>query len=454
MNKRLKLQVALAVVMVSAGCFPWFLNHVFGGSEYSDFEIAFYNDISEKLNFDGTVVNDPDIKGEAIYMVLEAEKLILDSREIGLQGKVLLKVDRYPQYYYGDRLRVSGFLKKPFDQFPGSQDSNFVYSDYLAKDGIYSVMYSPMVWKTEGAGDGWSVLFWFKNSIKEKISELFKEPAAGVIGGILIGTRSSVPSEVMDAFNRAGLTHILAISGYNITLLINIMALLAKSFSRRGRFIFTIAVIAFFSALTGFSASVIRAALMGGLSVFALQSGRKSQALTVILLSGTIMVLINPKIMLSDISFQLSFLSTLGLILLMPFFEKFMDILKSRTGISPPSFIGDGLMVTLAAQIFTTPITLYYFGRFSLISPLTNVLFLPLIPLIMLASFLALVSSFMFMPWTAVMVALCWLLMEVLLKGVGFFAAFPFASLDIQNFSLPVMAVYYLVLAFIVCRSK
>jgi competence protein ComEC len=183
------------------------------------------------------------------------------------------------------------------------------------------------------------------------------------------------------------------------------------------------------------------------LSIFALQSGRKSKALTVILLSGALMVLVNPKIMLSDISFQLSFLSTLGLILLMPFFEKFMDYLEKRIGISLPPFIGDGLMVTVAAQIFTTPITLFYFGRFSLISPVTNVLFLPLIPLIMLAGFLALMSSFMLMPWTGLAVALCWFLMEVLLRGVGMFSALPFASLNINNFRLPIMAVYYFILA-------
>jgi competence protein ComEC len=138
----------------------------------------------------------------------------------------------------------------------------------------------------------------------------------------------------------------------------------------------------------------------------------------------------------------------------MPFFERLIEFIKSRTGTMPPAFIGDGLMVTLAAQIFTTPITLYYFGRFSLISPVTNILFLPLIPLIMLASFLALVSSFMFMPWTMVMVAVCWLLMEILLKGVGLFAALPFACLDVQNFSLLIMAVYYLVLGLVYLRLK
>jgi competence protein ComEC len=201
------------------------------------------------------------------------------------------------------------------------------------------------------------------------------------------------------------------------------VAVLMKNGGRRLRFIITIGSIVFFSLLTGLSASVIRASLMGGLTVLAMFGGRKADILLVLFFSGFLMVLFNPRILFWDVSFQLSFLATLGLIVFMPFMQRFAekDIFKKI-----PAFVVEGLTVTLAAQVFTTPVILYYFGRLSLVAPVTNVLFLPLIPWIMMFSFAALVSGFLFLPFTVVFTACGWLLVEILLKGVAWFAALPF----------------------------
>ncbi len=453
------MSVLFTLLMAAAGTWPFGLDLLAGKGSYAPREIAAFNDKGAPLVMEGVVGGEPQVKGDALYLQLEVQNLRSGSQTYPVRGRVLLKTELWPAYYYGDRLRVSGKLQSP-ELTRGSgedgQSDKFSYGDYLAKDGIFSVIYKPQIqFLGSGQEDGWSLLFGLKEFINERINRLFGAPAAGIIGGILIGTRSGVPPEVMDSFNRAGLTHILAISGYNITLLINITAFLARGCGRRARLAITLAVIFFFALLTGISASVVRASLMGGITVLALNSGRRGNALNALLLGGALMVVFNNRILLSDISFQLSFMSTLGLILLMPIFEDVMSRLGKALPFKIPAFINDGLLVTTAAQIFTTPLTLYYFGRFSLISFVTNIIFLPLIPLSMALSFAALVSSVLLLPWTMLFVALDWLCLQILVGGVGIFSAIPWASLEIKNFGLLAMAVYYALTAlFIVYKSR
>ena len=262
-------------------------------------------------------------------------------------------------------------------------------------------------------------------------------PAAALVEGVLVGEQKGLGDDVAADFSVAGLTHILAISGYNITLVINIMALLLKTGGRRLRFYITLLALFVFAAITGFSASVIRASLMGGFVTMALFAGRRADSVNVLLFSALMMVFFNPLIVFYDVSFQLSFLSTLGLILMSPLWKKVARYL--------PPLIGEDLAVTLSAQIFTTPIILYNFSQLSLVAPVTNIIFLPLIPLIMASGFLAVVL-FLLMPLFPVYLivsTLCWLLCRLLLDGVHLFASLPLASIKIINFDLWWLCFYY-----------
>jgi competence protein ComEC len=194
--------------------------------------------------------------------------------------------------------------------------------------------------------------------------------------------------------------------------------------------------------LTGLSASVVRASVMGCLVIFALFQGRKSDGLQMLLVSGFLMVLLNPMILLGDVSFQLSFLSTLGLLVLLPLWEDFFNRL--------PPIISESLAVTLAATVFTLPIVLYNFGRFSLISPLANIIFLPLIPLIMVTSFFALIGSIIFYPLSILFVGVCTVFLFLLIEGVGLIAELPFAMVEIPLFSEWMMLIYFMILWWII----
>jgi len=400
-------------------------------------DLGFYRDTGEAIRLKVVIVSQPEIRNDAQYVLASAISFFYGD-EISVSGKILLKIDRFPEYEYGDVLELYGQIARP------AEFESFSYGDYLAKDGIFVVMYGPRVKLIEKTGyvSGWHLLFEIKSFVSRRVQSLFAEPGSGIVLGLLLGLRSSIPQEILDNFQRSGLTHILAISGYNITLLITIVGALLKSQSRRLRFFVTWLAIAFFAVLTGLSASVVRASIMGALVVFTLFQGRKGDGILILLLSGFFMVLVSPRILVWDVSFQLSFVSTLGLMMIMPVWEKHLQKM--------PPFLADGLAVTLAATIFTTPVALYHFGTFSLISPLANLIFLPFIPLIMLFSFLALVSSILFLPVTFLWVSAAWILLTVFLWGVQVTASIPLAYLKIPLFPWWAAVLYYFVVVRII----
>lgn len=413
-------------LVVGIGFCLGFLRIVTAFPSFDAGDVAFYRDISHQLHMKVVVVREPEIRNDAQYLLVEAQKL----EEINVHGKVLVKLWRFPEYEYGDLLTLTGRLQKP------AEFEAFSYADYLAKDDIYTVMYSPRVQRIDAfVLDGWSLIFALKSAVRNRIEMLFDEPGASIVLGLLLGMRSSIPQSMLDAFQRSGLTHILAISGYNITLLITIVGLLLHSFGRRVRFVMIWIAIGFFAVLTGLSASVVRASIMGALTVFTLSQGRKTDGILILLLSGFFMVLMSPKILVWDVSFQLSFVSTLGLMTLMPIFDLY--------GKRLPPVVRESLLVTLAATVFTAPIVLYHFGTFSLISPFANVLFLPLIPLIMFFSFLALMSSLVFGPLAIVWMGICWVLLFLLIEGVRIVASVPFAFVKIPAFPWWAVGFYY-----------
>lgn len=436
MKKRSRIKVWLVLFIALLGGGSYSVYRYWPKEWINPDDVCYYRDLGVDFILEGRVAVPAETGRNSLKLILD--KLVLDDvlksgRKIYLNGKVLLLTNRFPEYGYGDRLRVAGRLEKP----QGGEEGVFDYAGYLAKEGICAVVYFPKVVLKGHDDDFWSVFYWFRSFVGGSINDLFGAPAAALVEGVLVGEQKGLGDNVAADFSVAGLTHILAISGYNITLVINIMALLLKTGGRRLRFYITLLALFVFAAITGFSASVIRASLMGGFVTMALFAGRRADAVNVLLFSALMMVFFNPLIVFYDVSFQLSFLSTLGLILMSPLWKKVARYL--------PPLIGEDLAVTLSAQIFTTPIILYNFSQLSLVAPVTNIIFLPLIPLIMASGFLAVVL-FLLMPLFPVYLivsTLCWLLCRLLLDGVHLFASLPLASIKIINFDLWWLCFYY-----------
>lgn len=405
---RNKIIFGFCILMLAFGA--WRASAVFSRRD----AVAIRNfDIGAKMIFSGKIVGEPDRRAEFSQYVLESESL----------GRVLLKTNLYPEYFYGDVLKINGKVETP-ENFSG-----FDYQNYLAKDNIFLIGRYPEIILIERPAkkDVYGYLLGVKKSFVDTINKILLEPQASFLAALLVGAKRTLPADLVEAFNQTGTSHIVAISGYNISIIsIMILNFLTYLFVPR-RLIFWIIGVSLvaFTLIAGAGASVVRAAIMGGLLILAKRAGRFYQITHAIIFAGAVMLFLNPYLLRYDAGFQLSFLATLGLVYLAPYFENWFSKL--------PDFLSfrKNLAATLSAQIMTLPIILFSFGRFSLIAPLANILILPIIPLTMLFGFLAGIIGLISLKIATVVVFPAWLALSYQIWVVKILALLPLASLSL-----------------------
>ena len=401
-----------------------------GALYYTAHDLRFKNiniTFGQEIEFSGVVVNNPTIKDECREFALELNK--------PLKGKILVKVSKYPKYEYGDQLKIKGRIGKP--KFKG-------YRDYLAGKGISGVAYSPEI-KLVGAGGGSpikSVLYSIRNRMDESFQKVLPPREAAFLNGLTFGGYGGMTKDFKTAMKESGTTHLVALSGYNISIIIwVVLGIFIYFFNRRISFILTGLFIAAFVIMTGAEASVIRAAIMGILVLVADRSGRFYDMKNALIFSAFLMTFQNPKVLLFDVGFQLSFLAVLGIVYLKPALQKLAKMKET------PGFLSwrDNLFTTASAQLMVLPILVLNFDTFSSISLLANVIILELIPITMtlgfVIGFVSLISyylSLIFGWFTAIL-----LYFET---GVIKFFAGISPSLNL-NFNLTGLILYYLIIA-------
>ncbi|MBT4632070.1 DUF4131 domain-containing protein [Candidatus Peregrinibacteria bacterium] len=319
------------------------------------------------VQFEGQIVEEIDRRMDYQKITVAAEF-----------GRVLVKISKYEDLSFGDLVSVSGELEMPSDDIEG-----FDYAAYLARYRVWLLMNRASVQLVEEAS--FSVrgfLYDFKWKLEQRLNSLLFEPEASFAAGLLLGSRKGMPLELTEAFKVTGLTHIVAISGYNISLIIAIVFWMLSFLPLRQRILVSSFIILLFVILVGASAAVLRAGIMGVMALLALYNGRRSQVFFALLWSATFMVLINPYVLVYDVGFQLSFASTFGLLVFVPLFQKYLP----GRGV-----LAEAFYLSLSAQIATFPLTVYNFGYLSLMSPVVNVLVAPFLPFAMFFSALALV---------------------------------------------------------------
>ncbi len=313
----------------------------------------------------GRVVAPPEYRGGAMRYVVEAETVSVTDAILPVRGKVLV-TDRgaWPRMRYGDTVRASGILSRP------GMIEDFRYDRYLAVSRVYSVLDRATV-TVQGPNRGnafLATLYGFRESLEARIATLYPEPHGALLAGLLVGSRAGFPESVQEALRRAGLTHLVAISGANITMLLACAGPLLKRFPWGWRLIPSLLLVASFTLLTGASASVTRAAIMGGLGLLAVELDRKRDVRLAMLWTAAVMTGLNPGSLWDDAGFHLSFLALLGLVELSPLTEPVVRRVPERFGLR------ESLQSTLAAQLGTAPWGMHLFGSVSLVAPLANLL--------------------------------------------------------------------------------
>lgn len=399
----------------------------------------------KQVAIEGVIREDPDRRLSGAQYVIKVDRFT-NQPEV-LNGRLLIKTPLYPEYAYGDRLRISCRIL----QTEPAKDG-FRYDKYLANQGIFATCNQPKIEKISVGNGSWvySQILRFKYFIADRIDRLWSEPESSFMAGILYGSRAGLPPDITDAFNKTGVTHIIAVSGSNISIIaVSVMTLcLACGLHRRYAWWLVSGLIIMFVIFTGASASVVRAGIMGIIALVAKQVGRPVRMSIVLMVTAVGMTLANPYVLMWDAGFQLSFLATLGLIYINPILVRFVPLHRCPKVIG---VLGENGLTTISAILATLPLMLYQFGRLSLVAPIVNVLILWTIPYVMLVGFVATVGGILFVPLGQILAFPGVILMEYILRIVKFFGTLSFAAL---SFQLPFvgMVVLYAALVYGVWR--
>ena len=391
----------------------------------------------------------------------------VDGVERTVQGEVLLNTNIRQRYAYGQPLRLVGRLVTP----PVFED--FSYREYLARKRIHSLLYGARIDMLPEPNRGnWltGALFAFRARGETLLNRLLPEPYAALANGMLLGIEAGIPDDLYEKFNLTGTSHTIVISGSNVAIISSMFMLLGQRLLGRRRAVWpTLVGIGCYALLVGGDAAVLRAALMGSLFVVATALGRRSTALVSLAVACWAMTLVNP-LTLWDVGFQLSSAATAGLILFATgITQQFSKLwpgfsggpLTASAGLTNKTMnllqglIQDGLLVTIAANITTLPLVLYYFGRLSVVSLLTNLLISPVQSLIMLGGTVGILVGVVGLSWLAWLILLVpWLSLVWTVSMVGWTAALPGASLEIGGYNFGSLLVTYLLIASLYWRSS
>ncbi len=379
----------------------------------------------------GTVADDPRPREDRIQLVIGEVETVFGGRPLQLADRLLLWMPRGIDASSGDRLRVRASIElaKDFD--------GFAYREYLARQGVGAIGRPRFAEVVRAATGPAAILVGIRGALLGGLHAVVPEPEAALGAGIFLGVRASIAPEISDAFATAGLTHVVAISGWNIAIVAALVAAMVRPLERRPGGRWTTACIAAatvggYVVLTGASPSVVRAALMAAAMLVARLGGSRAHAASALGLAALVMLLIAPSV-LWDVGFQLSLLATAGLIWFGGAIERLMP--------AWPAWIREPVALTLAAQLTTLPVILVNFERLSLVAPIANVLVVPFVPVAMLFSAIASMTGVLdsalhlsalgdAMTWLAGGAA--WLVLRVIVSLGTAVASLPYAAMDVS----------------------
>ncbi len=417
--------VSLCLVFISFGLFRFSLSEPY---DLSTLETR----VESTVILQGVIADEPDMREKVMLLPVQVAEPV--------KTKILITTERYPEYKYGDVISFSGILEKP-KTFETETGKIVNYPAYLAKDGIYHTLFKPDITVID-RGQGNIIrekLFAIKRFFLLSVEKVISPPESSLLAGLLLG-ENSLPKDLNNLFRISGIVHIVVLSGYNITIVANTIMAIFSFLGRKKLWVGSVTIV-LFAVMTGGSATVVRASLMALLVILAQASYRVYAITRALLLAGMVMVIHNPKILIFDFSFQLSFLATLGLVLVSPIIEKYFHFVPGKMQLR------EIVVATFATQIFVLPLLLFATGEFSIVGLFTNLLVLPLIPFTMLVGFfigiVGMLSGVVALPLGFV----AHMLLGYEIWIASFFGSLPWASLAIPYFPAWLMAFSYLILA-------
>jgi competence protein ComEC len=424
------------------------------------------NCLKQNISGEGIVAEEPSSTESGQTIVIEENELSYEGGQCPSGILIRMKTKLYPRYSYGDNLRFSGKLGEPFN-FQSNTGRAFDYKGYLAKDDIYYEIKSAQVEsvpafakaaagkqgasvqvKSIGVNDITSILYGLKRGFVNNLEKTLGEPHAALAAGLVVGEKAALGKDLLNDFRIVGLIHIVVLSGFNITIVADALRRMLSFLPRVWGIVVGGIGISLFGILVGGGATVVRSCFMSGVALSADLIRRDYNVFRALAFAGLVMLIQNPNIFLHDPSFQLSFLATLGLILLAKPIENHLRFIPEKFGLRGT------IATTFATQIFVSPFILYMMGQISIIGVIVNILVLPFIPITMFFVFLTGALGFISFPLSQVVGWIAHFLLSYELFMVEHFARLPFAALYIPQFSIWWVVGFYAIFPIIYWRKK
>jgi competence protein ComEC len=395
--------------------------------------------VGEKVTLEGIVVREPDVRTRVVQLTVRVE-----------EDLVLVSTDRFTPVSYGDSVTVIGQIEVP-EAFETDLGRMFDYKGYLkARGTTFVVPFAKVEVTDSGKGNKIiSSLLSFKHAFIQKLEAAIPYPYVGLGTGLLLGVKQSLGESLEEAFRTAGIMHIVVLSGYNMMIVIMfVSSFLAFFFPQRVQLFFGAIAICAFTLMVGLGASVVRASVMALLVLLAQATGRTYAVLRALFAVGVLMLLLNPYLLVYDVGFQLSFIATLGLIVVAPAIERYALFMPSIFGLR------GFLITTVAVQIFVTPILLYQIGEFSIVAVFVNLAVLPMVAPAMLLTFLTGVLGFFHAGLGTLMGYFAYLSLGYIITIAEFASSVPFAAVAIPKFPFAIVVISYGLLGYWLWRLR
>lgn len=376
------------------------------------------------IDINGTVVSSPRLSEKSQGFILKTSE----------DWKIYVRTDKFKKIEYGFGIYFKGEIK-PLEQ----------NELYLKKDKVLGSVFFPenISVSSDQSFSFWRALYEIRDYFAGVYQKILPINEASLMTGILLGQESAqFGSDFKQAMKNSGTTHLVALSGYNITILVSsLFMFLSFLIKRKSAFWVVIIGTILFVLMTGAQSSVVRAAIMGLLAVSAGRLSRIYSFSQAAVVAGFFMVVLNPFIIRYDAGFSLSFLSLFGITYISP-------LIQNLTHFYKPFWQGVFQLIceTIGAQLAVLPLLAGLFGTVSLIGVLSNIFLLPLVPITMAIGFIVGVVGIITLPVAKLFSLIIFIPLKIeviIIKLFGSLNAFP------VNMGAWVMVVYYGILAWI-----
>jgi competence protein ComEC len=385
---------------------------------------------SQKIYAEGIIVDEPDVRETSQKLTVRIDRVFINGATTSPKEKILITAGLFPEYRYGDMISISTALKKP-DKIESEDGRVFDYKNYLLVRGIwYTASFAKVNLISSDHGSLVKTgLFKLKKFFTESLERAIPFPESALMSGLLLGSKQSLGKNLLDQFSRTGVSHVVVLSGYNITIVAESIMAILGFLGAAASFWIGCAVIILFTLLSGGGASAWRAALLVLIALFTKHTGRIFSVEKAFALVVAIMLLWNPLLLVFDPSFQLSVLATIGIIFVSPVIEIYLWRIPEKFGLK------EIISATISTQLVVLPFLIYSTGTLSLVALPVNILVLGTVPITMLLGFVTGVLG-MFSFWLSVIPGiLSYVLLWYQLSVVHIGATLPGGAFDLPAFS-------------------